>query len=174
MMSCVWAKSTSGLRSTSAWSGTAARSSARTSFSGPLTARPIGVRTASTMTASDMCVSFDEAPASHSRSGFPRRRTRRGLSHRIGSRAVLSAYGCQVAEAVIQLRVLRRGERADELLARLASQFERDGLEPDRSGLVSLRVPERGPQAWERVREALDALGADWRQWLYLSPRPRR
>src|SRR3954469_21733122 len=54
MMSCVWAKSTSGLRSTSALSGMAARSSARTSLSEPLTARPIGVRTASTMTASGM------------------------------------------------------------------------------------------------------------------------
>src|SRR4051794_19323553 len=84
-MSFVWPKSTLGLRSTSAWSGTAARSSARTSFSEPLTARPIGVRTASTMTASDMSDSFDEAPASHSRSGFPRRRTRRGLPHRIGN-----------------------------------------------------------------------------------------
>src|SRR4051794_35418511 len=79
MMSPVSAKSTSGLRSTSAWSGTAARSSARTSLSEPFTARPIGVRTASTMTASGMSVSFEEAPASHSRSGFPRRRTRRGL-----------------------------------------------------------------------------------------------
>src|SRR3954464_10286986 len=54
MMSSVSAKSTSGLRSTSALSGMAARSSARTSLSEPLTARPIGVRTASTMTASGM------------------------------------------------------------------------------------------------------------------------
>src|SRR5205085_6279597 len=54
MMSSVWAKSTSGLRSTSAASGTAARSSARTWRSEPLTARPIGVRTASTITASGM------------------------------------------------------------------------------------------------------------------------
>src|SRR3954447_13539348 len=45
-------KSTSGLRSTSAFSGTAARSSARTSLSDPLAARPMGVRMASTMTAS--------------------------------------------------------------------------------------------------------------------------
>src|SRR3954469_756020 len=83
MMSPVSAKFTSGLRSWSAWSGTAARSSARTSLSEPLTARPIGVRTASTMTASDMDDSFERAPASHSRSGFPRRRTRRGLSESV-------------------------------------------------------------------------------------------
>src|SRR4051812_18640468 len=54
MMSTVCEKSTPGLRSTSAFSGTAARSSARTSFSDPLAARPIGVRIASTMTASGM------------------------------------------------------------------------------------------------------------------------
>ena len=47
-------ESSCGLRSSSALSGIAARSSARTSFSEPLTARPIGVRIASTMTASDM------------------------------------------------------------------------------------------------------------------------
>jgi hypothetical protein len=46
--------SSCGLRSTIARSGTAARSSARTDLSDPLTARPIGVRTASTITASGM------------------------------------------------------------------------------------------------------------------------
>src|SRR5262245_9696675 len=54
MMSTVSEKSTPGLRSTSAFSGTAARSSARTSFRDPLAARPMGVRIASTMTASGM------------------------------------------------------------------------------------------------------------------------
>src|SRR3954465_5603404 len=54
MTSPVSAKLTSGLRSCRALSGIAARSSARTSLSEPLTARPIGVRTASTMTASGM------------------------------------------------------------------------------------------------------------------------
>src|SRR5829696_5648189 len=69
MMSTVWAKSTSGLRSTSAFSGTAARSSARTSLRDPLTARPIGVRTASTMTASGML-----APRLTDQSTVPRSR----------------------------------------------------------------------------------------------------
>src|SRR3954466_7830465 len=54
MTSPVSEKLTSGLRSCSALSGTAARSSARTSLSEPLPARPIGVRIASTMTASGM------------------------------------------------------------------------------------------------------------------------
>jgi predicted Rdx family selenoprotein len=79
-----------------------------------------------------------------------------------------------VAEAAIQLRILRRGRRADELLALLARQLELGDLEPDGSGAVVLRLTGRGPQAWDRVREALDGLGADWRQWLYLAPRPRR
>src|SRR5919198_5146189 len=54
MTSTVSEKSTPGLRSTSALSGIDARSSARTSLSDPFTARPTGVRTASTMTASGM------------------------------------------------------------------------------------------------------------------------
>jgi hypothetical protein len=52
--SSVLEKSTPGLRSISAFSGTAASSSARKSLREPLNARPIGVRTASTMTASDI------------------------------------------------------------------------------------------------------------------------
>src|SRR3954452_5789283 len=58
MMSAVFAKSTSGLRSTSALSGIAASSSVRTSLSEPLPARPIGVRMASMITASGMPRSY--------------------------------------------------------------------------------------------------------------------
>src|SRR6476620_11523801 len=54
MMSSVSLKLTPGLRSTRARSGTAARSSARMSLSDPFMARPMGVRIASTMTASGM------------------------------------------------------------------------------------------------------------------------
>jgi predicted Rdx family selenoprotein len=79
-----------------------------------------------------------------------------------------------VAEVAIKLRIVRRGRRADELLTLLAGEFERDTLEPDGAGLVVLRLTGRGPQAWDRVRDALDRCGADWRQWLYLAPRPRR
>ena len=78
------AKSTPGLRSTSAFSGTAARSSARTSLSDPLAARPIGVRTASTMTASGM--------RSQSSSGRTRRHVERpGVCGRSAERAPASA-----------------------------------------------------------------------------------
>src|ERR1700722_6368514 len=52
MTSTIELDSSCGLRSSSAFSGTAARSSARTDLSDPLTARPMGVRTASTITAS--------------------------------------------------------------------------------------------------------------------------
>src|SRR5438445_1573045 len=52
MMSTIDSCSSAGLRSISAFSGIAARSSARTLFSEPLTARPMGVRIASTITAS--------------------------------------------------------------------------------------------------------------------------
>src|SRR5450755_3590140 len=54
MMSAVSPKSTPGLRSTNARNGIAAKSSARTSLNVHLTARPIAVRTASTLTASDI------------------------------------------------------------------------------------------------------------------------
>src|SRR5437016_4163604 len=52
MMSPIDSCSSAGLRSISAFSGIAARSSARTLFSEPLPARPMGVRIASTITAS--------------------------------------------------------------------------------------------------------------------------
>src|SRR2546427_3982009 len=52
MMSAIDSCSSAGLRSISAFSGIAARSSARTLFSEPLAARPMGVRIASTITAS--------------------------------------------------------------------------------------------------------------------------
>ena len=54
--SLVCEKSTSGFRSISVRIGRAASSSARTVFSEPLPARPMGVLMASTMTASGMCV----------------------------------------------------------------------------------------------------------------------
>src|SRR5438045_3392229 len=54
MMSPIDSCSSAGLRSISAFSGIAARSSARTLLSEPLTARPMGVRIASTITASGM------------------------------------------------------------------------------------------------------------------------
>src|SRR3712207_1612946 len=83
MTSTVSEKLTSGLRSCSALSGTAARSSARTSFSEPLTARPIGVRTASTMTASGMCTPLI----------VPRRRTRGAvIPRRSHSTGVVTAF----------------------------------------------------------------------------------
>jgi predicted Rdx family selenoprotein len=79
-----------------------------------------------------------------------------------------------VAESVIVVRVLRRGGRADELLAQLGGALDRDALMPDEHGAVCVRVDARGPVAWETVRDALDGLGPDWRQWLHLAPRPTR
>src|SRR3954454_13239178 len=64
-MSSVWPKSTSGLRSCRALSGVAASSSARTVFSEPFSARPMGVRTASTITASGIQASPWSNPGGH-------------------------------------------------------------------------------------------------------------
>jgi predicted Rdx family selenoprotein len=79
-----------------------------------------------------------------------------------------------LAQAAIIVRVLRRGSRVQQLLAALSERLGLDPLEPDEGGLVVVRMDGRPPQAWERVREGLDAAGPDWREWLHLSPRPNR
>jgi hypothetical protein len=79
-----------------------------------------------------------------------------------------------MARSEITVRVVRRGPRADEVLRDAAHTLGQDGLEPDDRGIVRLEMSERGPAAWDRVRDALDAAGSDWRQWLHLEARPRR
>jgi hypothetical protein len=79
-----------------------------------------------------------------------------------------------MAEAAVTIRIVRRGTRAQELLADLFERLSEDPRETDDSGVVILRIAARGPQAWDRVRDALDEGGSDWRQWLHLEPRPRR
>ncbi|CAA9492860.1 MAG: hypothetical protein AVDCRST_MAG85-1326 [uncultured Solirubrobacteraceae bacterium] len=83
-------------------------------------------------------------------------------------------YGLGVADSVITLRLLRKGPRGQALLTRVREQL-RDGAvgEPD-NGIIEVRLPGRGPRSWDEVREALDAAGSDWREWLHLSPRPVR
>jgi predicted Rdx family selenoprotein len=79
-----------------------------------------------------------------------------------------------VADTVITLRVLRKGQRALDLLEEVAASLGRGHLEPDIGGVVHLRMTGRASRAWEQVRDALDATGDDWRQYLYLAPRPPR
>jgi predicted Rdx family selenoprotein len=79
-----------------------------------------------------------------------------------------------VAEAVITLRVLRKGTRTNELLEDVARRLGRESLAPDDLGAVRIRVHGRPPKAWEEVRDALDGTGDDWRQLVHLSPRPSR
>ena len=79
-----------------------------------------------------------------------------------------------MAEAVVRVRVLRRGSRPAEILADVFHTLGQEPSEPDDAGVVALKLDTRGPQAWELVRNALDASGSDWRQWLHLEPRPRR
>jgi hypothetical protein len=79
-----------------------------------------------------------------------------------------------MADAVIVLRVLRRGARTEGLLAHVGNALVDGPLTADDHGTIVVRLPGRGPQAWDELRDALDEAGADWRQWLYLSPRPRR
>jgi hypothetical protein len=79
-----------------------------------------------------------------------------------------------VADVVITLRIIRRGPRTTEILDELAGRLRQKELEPNDRGAIELRLGGRAPRAWEDVRDALDAAGDDWRQWLHLSPRPPR
>jgi hypothetical protein len=80
-----------------------------------------------------------------------------------------------VPEAVITLRVLKRGARAQQILDTVAEQLGLGAVEPDDHRVVRLGMGSaRPPRAWERVRDALDAAGDDWREWLHLEPRPNR
>src|ERR1700712_5714306 len=87
--STVSEKSTPGLRSISALIGSAARSSPRTVLREPLTARPIGVRMASTMTTSGItdvlrCLDLAFRRSHSTEHDFPGGLTPRGLPRNIG------------------------------------------------------------------------------------------
>jgi hypothetical protein len=79
-----------------------------------------------------------------------------------------------VAETVITVRVIRKNPRTEQVLTQLADRLGKDHLEPSDRGTIDIRMSGRGPRAWEEVRDALDSIGDDWRQWLHLSPRPPR
>lgn len=79
-----------------------------------------------------------------------------------------------MAEAVITLRVLRKSQRTVEVLDGVAARLGKEQLQPDDLGAVHIRMQGRAPRSWDEVRDALDATGDDWRQWLHLAPRPPR
>ena len=79
-----------------------------------------------------------------------------------------------MAESVITVRVIRKNPRTEQVLNELAHALGKDHLEPNDRGAIDIRMTGRGPRAWEEVRDALDSIGDDWRQWLHLSPRPPR
>lgn len=84
-------------------------------------------------------------------------------------------YSLSVAEALIKLRVLKRGARAQEILDVVTERLGIPSVEPDDHRVVRLGLGNaRPPRAWERVRDALDSAGDDWREWLHLEPRPNR
>ena len=79
-----------------------------------------------------------------------------------------------MAETVITVRVIRKNPRAQEVLDELGHALGKEPLEPNDRGAIEIRMNGRGPRAWEEVRDTLDRIGDDWRQWLHLSPRPPR
>jgi len=83
-----------------------------------------------------------------------------------------AADSLAVSEVAITMRVLRHGTRTEELLGVVARQFGSDRVWRDDYGAVHVRVSGRRATAWDELRDALDAAGGDWRQWLHLGPRP--
>ena len=80
-----------------------------------------------------------------------------------------------MADAVITLHVLKRGTRMQQILDQVTDRLAIGPVEPDDHRVVRLAIGNtRPPRAWERVRDALDAAGDDWREWLHLEPRPKR
>ena len=79
-----------------------------------------------------------------------------------------------MADVVITLRIIRRGPRTTEILEEVGARLRQEELEPNDRGAIEIRLGGRAPRAWEEVRDALDATGGDWRQWLHLAPRPPR
>ena len=77
-----------------------------------------------------------------------------------------------VSDVAITIRVLRPGTRTDELLRALTERFGADRVWRDDYGAVHVSVSGRRATAWDELRDALDAAGSDWRQWLHLAPRP--
>lgn len=70
------------------------------------------------------------------------------------------------------LTVIRRGERANELIASLRSEPERHArvTGPDKSGRLVIRDDEAEPgEAHRRLLVSLDASGDDWRDFLQLA-----
>ena len=78
-----------------------------------------------------------------------------------------------MADTVITLRIWRKGARAHELLAGLEQELGREVVADDH-GIVRLRMDGRGGKSWDALRDALDRVGSDWREWLHLESRPPR
>jgi hypothetical protein len=78
----------------------------------------------------------------------------------------------RVPDGAITIRVIRPGARTDELLAALEKRFGSDRVWRDDYGAVHVGMSGRRAAAWDKLRDALDAAGSDWRQWLHLAPRP--
>jgi hypothetical protein len=71
---------------------------------------------------------------------------------------------------VIRLILIRDDARARALLADPGRRLELGTLEPDAQGDVRVAVePSPDGDAWQRVRGALDAAGADIWQYIHLS-----
>jgi hypothetical protein len=70
----------------------------------------------------------------------------------------------------IVVHVTRPGGRANEPLAAVAKHLGRATPIPDERGHVRILLEEPEGPAWQRVHDALDAAGDDWREHLHVNP----
>jgi predicted Rdx family selenoprotein len=77
----------------------------------------------------------------------------------------------RVPLTAIIVHITQPGGRADELLAAVADRLGRETLVPDERGHVRILLEDAESVAWQRVQDALDAAGDDWREQLHVSPR---
>jgi hypothetical protein len=72
----------------------------------------------------------------------------------------------------IRLIVIRDDARAEVLLADVGRRLGVGPLRPDEHGDIHVRVDAQADAEWQRVRDALDAAGDDWWEYVHLPRRP--
>jgi hypothetical protein len=71
-----------------------------------------------------------------------------------------------VTSTAVGLQIVQPGDRATDILHRLAERLGRAPLEPDGTGHVFIVFDVPGTEAWALVAAQLDEVAPDWRTYL--------
>lgn len=74
--------------------------------------------------------------------------------------------------SVIKLEVVQAGERAEQLLAGVASRLGFCRFMPVASGHLPVFMDLDAPEAWDVVVAKLQETGPDWREYIAVGVRP--